>query len=133
MGKRGKGASVPDGCVVTVCRGCCCGTACKHPGVDHTAQLDRLTSGITGNGRVRTSDCLDACTESNVVVVGPSVQGRAAGARPIWLSGVLDPCTAEEVVEWVRAGGPGVSDPPGLLGLAVFTPSRRAREEAGEL
>jgi (2Fe-2S) ferredoxin len=133
MGRRRKGAPAPDGCVVTVCRGCCCGTERTHPGHDHAGQLERLVRGVAGSGRVRTSDCLDACAESNVVVVGPSAPGRAAGARPVWLSGVLDPGTADEVVEWVRSGGPGVSDPPGLLDLAVFTPNRRARQEAGEL
>lgn len=133
MGKRSKGAPSGSGCVVTVCRGCCCGTASKHPDVDHATQLDALSAGVRGHGRVRTSDCLDACAESNVVVVAPSASGRAAGARPVWVSGVLDPGTVEEVVEWVRTGGPGVSDPPGLLDLAVFHPSRRMRQEAGEI
>ncbi|NMI00615.1 hypothetical protein [Pseudonocardia acidicola] len=125
-------ASDAAGCTITVCRGCCCGTARKHPGVDHAAQLAVLRAGVGTAGRVRISDCLDACTESNVVVVGPSPAGRAAGARPVWLSGVLDPGAVDEVVAWVRAGGPGVSDAPGLLDLSVFAPSRRSRREAGE-
>lgn len=76
--------------------------------------------------------CLDACAESNVVVVGPSPEGRRAGARPRWLACVLDLESVEEVVAWVRTGGPGVSEPPGLLDLAEFLPTRRSRTEAGE-
>jgi (2Fe-2S) ferredoxin len=121
------------GCTVTVCRGCCCGTDRKHPGVDHNAQVDVLTTGIGDAGQVRTSECLDACERSNVVVVGPSPGGRRAGARPVWLSGVLHPGTVAEIVEWVRQGGPGVHDPPGFLDLWTFTPTRRSRVEAGEV
>lgn len=120
-------------CTVTVCRGCCCGTTRKHPDVDHTGQLARLTTGVGASGRVRVSDCLDACAESNVVVVGPSQEGRRAGARPVWLSGVLGPELTDEVVAWVREGGPGVCDLPTLLDIAAFTPTRRQRTEAGEV
>ncbi|MHA6793108.1 hypothetical protein ACVGVM_06225 [Pseudonocardia bannensis] len=127
-GRRGGGRNGTAGCTVTVCRGCCCGTERKHPGVDHAAQVERLTAGVGETGRVRLSDCLDACTDSNVVVVAPSAQGRLTGARPVWLAGVLTAATTDEVVEWVRSGGPGVADPPGLLDLSVFTPSRRVRQ-----
>lgn len=82
---------------------------------------------------MRVSDCLDACQEANVVVVGPSPDGRRSGARPVWLSGVLSEETTEEVAVWVREGGPGVTDPPGLLDLSVFNPSRRVRAEGGEI
>jgi hypothetical protein len=122
-----------DGCTVTVCRGCCCGTESKHPGVDHAGQVAALVDGIGGAGRVRVTDCLDSCERSNVVVVGPSPAGRRAGARPTCLAGVLHPETVAEVVDWVRDGGPGIGDPPGLLDLCAFTPSRRARKEAGEI
>jgi (2Fe-2S) ferredoxin len=77
--------------------------------------------------QVRVSDCLDACERSNVVVVTPSTRGRAAGARPAWLGDVLDEDTAEAIVEWVAAGGPGVSDPPVVAELSLFAPSRRVR------
>ena len=123
----------PANCVVTVCRGCCCGTVRKHPGVDHADQVDTLAEGLGDAGRVRVSDCLDACERSNVVVVAPSPAGRRAGARPVWLSGVLHPDTVAEIVAWVRGGGPGVQDPPGFLDLWMFTPTRRSRAEAGEL
>lgn len=132
-GRRPRPSRDAEGCTVTVCRSCCCGTERKHPGVDHAGQLAMLRNGIGAAGRVRVSECLDACAESNVVIVGPSAAGRRAGARPMWLSGVLEPDAVEQVVAWVRGGGPGVVDPPGLLDLAVFTPSRRSRQEAGEI
>lgn len=116
-----------------MCRGCCCGTVRKHPDTDHDAQLAALRAAAGSVGaRVRVVDCLDACSHSNVVVVSPSAQGRAVGARPVWLEGVLDENVTAEVAAWVEAGGPGVADPPGLLDLAVFTPSRRSRMEAAE-
>lgn len=133
MSRRRASPRSTEGCTVTVCRGCCCGTDRKHPGVDHAGQVAALVDGIGGAGRVRVADCLDACERSNVVVVGPSSAGRRAGARPTWLANVLHPETVAEVVEWVRGGGPGVDDPPGLLDLCTFTPSRRARMEAGEI
>jgi (2Fe-2S) ferredoxin len=121
------------GCTVTVCRGCCCGTASKHPEVDHAGQVDALRAGIGDAGRVRVSECLDACERSNVVVVGPSADGRRAGARPAWLAGVLHPDTVADVVAWVRGGGPGVEDPPAVLDISGFTPTRKQRAEAGEI
>jgi len=122
--KRAPRASGPT---VTVCRGCCCGTDRKHPGYDHRAQLERLRADTAGAGRVAVADCLDACAQSNVVVVSPSPAGRAAGARPVWVLGVLDAATEDEVTAWVRAGGPGIADPPGMLDLRVFQPARRIR------
>ncbi|GEL26752.1 hypothetical protein PSU4_57060 [Pseudonocardia sulfidoxydans NBRC 16205] len=116
-------------CRVTVCRGCCCGTARKHPGVDHLGQFDRIVDGVGDTGKVRASDCLDVCAQSNVVVVSPSSAGRAAGARPVWLRDVLDEDVTEGIVEWVRAGGPGVVDAPDLVSLFMFSPSRRVRSQ----
>ncbi|MFC5138118.1 hypothetical protein ACFPK1_07735 [Actinomycetospora rhizophila] len=117
MSTAGKGPTL------TVCRDCCCGTTRKHPGVDHAAQLARFRAAAP----VRVSDCLDACAYSNVVVVSPSRAGRAAGARPVWLFGVLDADTEDELTAWIAAGGPGIADPPGMLDLRIFTPARRIR------
>ncbi|MCW2506633.1 MAG: hypothetical protein JWO79_4917, partial [Actinomycetia bacterium] len=61
------------GCLVTVCRGCCCGTERKHPGIDH----DGLLAALAEVGAVRVSDCLDVCEDSNVVVVQPSADPPA--------------------------------------------------------
>ncbi|SDO77310.1 hypothetical protein SAMN05660199_02569 [Klenkia soli] len=116
-----------SGPTLTVCRGCCCGRVEKHPGTDHRAQLTALQR---GTARVRVVDCLDACERSNVVVVSPSPAGRAAGARPVWLGGVLDEETTADVLRWVADGGPGIAEPPDFLDLQIFSPSRRVRAEA---
>lgn len=117
---------------ITACRGCCCGTRAKHPDVDHPDQLQQLRelSGIAA--LVRTSDCLSVCERSNVVVIGPSLVGRLAGARPVWLGDVLDDHAIADIATWVRDGGPGVADLPGILDLYMFAPSRRVRRDAAE-
>lgn len=111
-------------CTVTVCRDCCCGTATKHPGVDHDAQLDALRSGLTGAGRVVVSQCLLACERSNVVVVAPTPEQRRSGVKPVWLSQVLTDWETAAVVDWVRAGGPGAAPLPlELLGKSDPRPA----------
>jgi (2Fe-2S) ferredoxin len=109
------------GCTVTVCRDCCCGSAAKHPRVDHDAQLDLLRSTLTEPHRVRTSLCLDACAQANVIVVHPTPPARRAGARPVWFGLVGDPAIVDDLTTWVRAGGPGVAPIPAMLELSVIT------------
>lgn len=106
---------------VRVCRDCCCGTAGKHPDVDHDALLDRLTTATLGAAVVDVTGCLLACEKSNVVVVQPSAAARHRGARPVWLRQVLDPGTVDAIACWVRAGGPGVSSLPTSLAGRVTT------------
>ncbi|MEV6057989.1 (2Fe-2S) ferredoxin domain-containing protein [Streptomyces sp. NPDC052107] len=113
-------------CTVTVCRGCCCGTA-KIPGLDHAGQLAQLRQALAGSAQVRVTGCLDACEHANVIVVQPSAAGRAAGGRPVWLGLVNDPDAADDIAAWIAAGGPGLADPPGVLDLYAFAPSRRVR------
>ncbi|OKJ08369.1 hypothetical protein AMK19_19430 [Kitasatospora sp. CB01950] len=113
--------------MVTVCRGCCCGSAAKHPGVDHGEQVARLRAAVGDAGRVRVSECLDACGHSNVVVVNPSPRGRENGARPVWLGWVLGEDMVTEIAEWVRAGGPGVAEAPATLELQEFDLRKGAR------
>ncbi|MBT2381878.1 (2Fe-2S) ferredoxin domain-containing protein [Streptomyces sp. ISL-111] len=114
---------------VTVCRGCCCGTAAKVPRLDHEAQLADLRTSLAGVAMVRRTDCLDACERANVIVVQPSAEGRKAGGRPVWLGQVNDPGAAADITAWVNDGGPGLVDPPDILDLYTFTPSRRVRHE----
>lgn len=128
---RGRPAPADGGAIVTVCRGCCCGTAIKHPDVDHDTQLAQLRAGVGATGaQIRIVDCLDACDRSNVVVLTPSPAARRAGARPVWLGKVLDTDTdtVAEIVSWVRAGGPGDAAAPASLDMHVFSPSRRVRQ-----
>ncbi|MFF3557653.1 (2Fe-2S) ferredoxin domain-containing protein [Streptomyces tsukubensis] len=116
---------------VTVCRGCCCGSA-KIPGVDHAAQLRELRAALADKATVRVTDCLDVCEQANVVVVQPSAEGRRAGGRPVWLGLVNDPDATADIAAWVDAGGPGKADPPEVLDLYTFSPSRRVRAELGD-
>lgn len=105
-------------CRLTVCRGCCCGTRKKVPGVDHKAQLARLSAIDDHTGRtvpVRTSKCLGICFQANVVVVQPSHEGRAAGGRPVWLGQVTEDKLVEAIDDWIFEGGPGVAPLPGVL------------------
>jgi (2Fe-2S) ferredoxin len=113
---------------VTVCRGCCCGSP-KVTGLDHTAQLRDLRRALDGSATVRVTDCLDACERANVIVVQPSAAGRKAGGRPVWLGLVNDPDAIADITAWIEGGGPGLTEPPGILDLYAFKPSRRVRAE----
>jgi (2Fe-2S) ferredoxin len=115
---------------VTVCRGCCCGRAEKNPGTDHAGQLAALRERL-GRERVRISECLDVCEQSNVIVVSPAPAGRANGGRPVWLGLIHDADAVADIADWVQAGGPGLAEPPEILDLYRFAPSRRVRAESG--
>jgi (2Fe-2S) ferredoxin len=114
---------------VTVCRGCCCGTSAKVPRLDHAAQFADLRTALAEVAMVRRTDCLDACERANVIVIQPSAACREAGGRPVWLGQVNDPDAAADIAAWVRDGGPGLAEPPDILDLYTFTPSRRVRGE----
>lgn len=130
---RGAGADVDELQTVVVCRGGDCGNRTKHPGFDHLGQLRRVRGEVdTTQARVVSSGCLDACEHSNVVVVVPGSAGRAHGAAPVWLGGVLDDACTGDVVGWVNAGGPAVADEPVLVDLHTFHPTRLNRHELEE-
>ncbi len=101
---------------VLVCRGCCCGTESKHPGVDHGSQLARLQASMPSHRRARlwTVDCLGSCEHSNVVVVRTD-RGRR------WFGEMLDDVDIDELGTWFGAGAPG--DVPVRLADREFTPS----------
>jgi (2Fe-2S) ferredoxin len=109
---------------VTVCRGCCCGTVSKHPDVDHDGQLRVLRAAAGQQHRVRASDCLNVCDRSNVVVVQPTPAARRAGARPVWLGGVLDDGAVAAITEWLADGGPGIAAIPESLASHTFPAPR---------
>lgn len=109
-------------CTLTVCRDCCCGSRSKHPTVDHDRQVDELRAALEPAHRVRTSLCLDACSQSNVMVVHPAPRARRAGARPVWFGLVLDDAVVADLVRWVGDGGPGVARMPAVLELSVIQP-----------
>ncbi|MET7495307.1 (2Fe-2S) ferredoxin domain-containing protein [Streptomyces sp900116325] len=126
MSRRKAVAAVAARCTVTVCRGCCCGTP-KVPGMDDAAQLAELKAQVATIARVRAVNCLDACEQADVIVVQPSPAGRTAGGRPVWLGPVNDPDATGDIAAWIRAGGPGLAEPPDILDLYAFDPSRRVR------
>lgn len=91
---------------LTVCRGCCCGTDRKTPGVDHEGVLARLRDQAGQSATVRVADCLGPCERADVVVVGTSREGRSRGARTVWVARVNSLAVADVLVEWAHAGGP---------------------------
>ena len=110
----------PSGCTVTVCRDCCCGNVSKHPTVDHAAQIERLRAALDPAHRVRTSLCLDDCSQANVLVVQPDPEARRGGARPVRFGLVLEDSVLDDIVGWVRAGGPGRAAMSPVLELSVI-------------
>ncbi|GGM75362.1 hypothetical protein GCM10012275_52540 [Longimycelium tulufanense] len=68
---------------------------------------------------VRTSDCLDACEQSNVVVV------HCSGGKPHWFGFVLSDAALDDLEGWLAAGGPGAAPVPDTLDLHRLTPPRQ--------
>ncbi|MBD3914826.1 hypothetical protein IEZ25_09390 [Nocardioides hwasunensis] len=116
----------PDLPTVTVCRGCCCGTTKKRPGVDHAARLDSLRALLGDRATLRVTDCLGPCERSDVVVVSPSPTARRSGARPVWLGRLNGRHESSAIADWVHAGGPGVAELPESLRRATFRPTSTA-------
>lgn len=108
---------------LTVCRDCCCGSADKHPGVDHDAQLAAIREAVGERHRVRVSECLKVCERSNVVVVHPTPSARRTGARLVHLGDVLDDALIAAIAAWLDEGGPGVCAPPAALRGRIFNPA----------
>ena len=106
--------------LVTVCRGCCCGTSKKRPGVDHAARLDALGDLLGDAARLRVTDCLGPCERSDVIVVSPSPTGRRAGGRPVWLGQLNGRHESPAIADWIQAGGPGLAALPEPLRRAAF-------------
>lgn len=85
---------------VLVCRGCCCGTARKHPDVDHDQQLQAWRDAAARSGAVvRSVGCLGPCSTSNVVVV------RSPGASTrTWFGWMLDDGATDAMAAWIAHG-----------------------------
>jgi hypothetical protein len=116
---------------VVVCRGCCCGSASKHPDVDHTARLEQLRRFAAAHpavATVQTSLCLGPCEHADVIVVRPSPAGRRLGGRPVWF-GLLDDHALDRLRAWVADGGPGIVAIPDDLELhQIGRPRTDARQ-----
>jgi hypothetical protein len=88
---------------VLVCRGCCCGTD-KHPSTPHREQVSTLRrAALAAGARFAVTDCLDACSHSNVVVL----RRRCAGAtETFWLGRMLRSGDTARLAAWIARGGP---------------------------
>lgn len=113
-----------DHCVVTVCRGCCCGDPKQYPEVDHAGLLADLSRRTPAGTTVRVTDCLLRCEDANVVVVSPSKAARLVGASPIWLARILRHAQNEQIAGWIAAGGPGTAPMPPALTDHLTAPFR---------
>lgn len=106
---------------VLVCRGCCCGTE-KHPDFDHAAQLAELraASDEDSAGRIRVTQCLGPCGESNVIAVRHRDTERS-GVRvgTTWFGGVLTTRLTADLAGWVSSGAAPETLPASLLGCRL--------------
>jgi len=102
-GKKSDGPTKKD--KVWVCRGCCCGTKSKHPGIDHR-ELERTARRGAERARVRyeVTKCLGPCGQGNVVVV-------RTGGVVRWFRRMNDVSSTAALLDAVAAGD-GV--PPAL-------------------
>jgi (2Fe-2S) ferredoxin len=115
------------GPLVVVCRGGDCGSRVKHPDTAHREQLDTFREAL-GRSLV-ISRCLDACENSNVVVLVPGSAELEDGAEPVWVGEVNDDDTVQDVLAaHARPGG----ELPTLVQIKEFRPTRRNRHELEE-
>lgn len=96
------------------CRGCCCGTRKKHPGVDSDALSKLLKEGAREAGAgYRRTDCLGPCGQGNIVVV------RAAG-QTRWFRKMDDEDATLALMDHLVDHG-NVTDLPACLQRRVMT------------
>ena len=119
----------PDGSsalTVLLCRGCCCGTATKHPDVDHLAQEQQLAEAAARAGaRLAIGGCLDECARSNVIVLRRRERDYVDS---IWLGGVLDERRTSELCAYLCDGWREGAPLPAALAALVFHPERDGQQ-----
>lgn len=86
---------------VLVCRGCCCGTERRLPGVEHERHLDRLRADADGVAQVRVVDCLGPCERANVVEI-------RRGTDRTWLGQINTDRQIDSLVTWLRSADTGL-------------------------
>ena len=85
---------------VWVCRGCCCGTRKKHPGVDHKALERAARAGAEAAGvRYEVTDCLGPCGQGNIIVV-------RTGGTTRWFRRMLDVESTVALLDAVATDAP---------------------------
>ncbi len=93
---------------VWVCRGCCCGTQRRHPGIDHDRLLQVARRGAKAAGaRVEVTDCLGPCGQGNIVVV-------RVGGRIRWFRRMNDVASTAVLMDHLGARGSLRDLPDGL-------------------
>src|SRR6266700_1062793 len=109
---------MPRRMTVTICRGCCCGSTTKHPGVDHDANARRVREAVraSGLGVTRTVKCLDECEHSDVVLVR---RGSGRDSEFFWLGPVNDLSDVEALAAWLE--GPADAPMPAHLRRLRFS------------
>jgi len=94
----------------------CEGHRCKalHRLADGQDGTSRLRSTIAnGRGAVLVStECLGACAEGAVAMVGRRDGGTGVTGPTVWLGGMDQPDTLAALLRWIRSGGPPFSDVP---------------------
>lgn len=96
-----------------MCRGCCCGTAAKHPDTDHEAHAERLASAVSPAAKLWVVDCLGPCERSNVVVI-------RSGGRRRWFGDLLTDESLGALAGWLSTGAS--HDPPSAVAGHEFDP-----------
>ena len=82
-----------------VCRGCCCGTRAKHPGVDHKGLERQTRHGAAAAGaRYEVTTSLGPCGQGNIVVV------RADGLTR-WFRRMNDEVSTAALLDHLAATG----------------------------
>lgn len=94
------------------------------------ARLREAAAASDGRLAVRTTDCLGPCGQANVIVVQPSTEGRRRGARAAWIGWALDDDCTDDILAWVRAGGPGLAELPATLELQTIPAPAQTRRRA---
>ena len=108
-----------------ICRGCCCGTARKHPEIDHEAQLAGLRAAVAAaGGRLRVTECLGPCERSNVVVLRART---GTGTTTIWAGGVLTPDQTMAFCARIAAFAGDATELTPIAGDLAFTPTEEAQ------
>lgn len=114
---------------VLLCRGCCCGTARKHPDTDHQQQ-ERILAAAGSRcptARVRTVGCLGPCSYSNVVVIRPI---GSSGERT-WLGRINTLAQTLSLSAWIEAGA-DLDSLPAQPALDRFVPDLAIRQQAAK-